>query len=469
MPSEQMNQYLLQLKNLLVEYFDTEEFEELCFALGLNHEDFIAQKVSARFQKLIVHLHKLHRLDALLALCREYRPNVAWPDPPAVASKRPPSPRPVEPALTPPSWLNQLLTRLRQISPRTLGVIGLLLVLLLLWQAIGRFGGGRATPTAVAQATTPSTATPTATHPAIAQATTPPTATRSVSPQPTAVESATTPPTATPTAKPPTLAPSNTPPPTAPPTSTTTPTITPTPAPTLGDQRTRPTDGMVMVYVPAGTFNMGSDPAQDPNAQSDEQPPHEVTLTAFWLDRTEVTNALYAQCVSAGQCAASDYANDADWNGANLPVVGVSWQDATDYCQWAGGQLPTEAQWEYAARGTDGRLYPWGNESPTCALAQFDDCDGNTVAVGSFSPAGDSWVGAADMAGNVWEWVADWYNEDTYENSPSNNPSGPESGQYKVLRGGSWHGNTVYLRSANRFDVAPDNRYNNVGFRCVLP
>lgn len=249
--------------------------------------------------------------------------------------------------------------------------------------------------------------------------------------------------------------------------ATSVPTTTPVPPPAngkLGDRWTRPSDGMEMVFVPGGTFQMGSDPAQDPNAGDSEQPQHAVTLAAFWLDRTEVTNSLYAQCVKAGQCDASRYATNSIYNGANLPVVGVNWKDADTYCQWAGGQLPTEAQWEYAARGTDGRLYPWGNESPTCALAQIAGCKGDIVSVGRFSPAGDSWVGAADMAGNVWEWVADWY--DDYSNTPEKNPTGPLSGDYKVLRGGGCY---YSIRAACRNIYQPGNANGGVGFRCVVP
>ena len=217
-----------------------------------------------------------------------------------------------------------------------------------------------------------------------------------------------------------------------------TPIVTPTPTidlytppsnPQLGDTWTRPTDGMVMVYVPGGTFMMGSDPTVDDNAMSDEQPQHGVTLTGFWIDRTEVTNAMYRNCVTDGECFESRFANDSDYNGNNYPVVGVSWYSADTYCKWAGGQLPTEAQWEYTARGTDGRLYPWGDDLPTCDLAQFRGCDGGTVSVGSF-PDGSSWVGAMDMAGNGWEWVSDWYGP--YTTTAATNPTGPESVDYKV-------------------------------------
>lgn len=268
-------------------------------------------------------------------------------------------------------------------------------------------------------------------------------------------------------------------------TLTPTPTATPDPNapppnPQPGDPWTRPADGMVMVYVPGGTFLMGSDPAQDPNAESDELPQHEVTLSPYWLDKTEVTNAMYAACVAAGVCAASSFANDNSFNGDDYPVVGVSWNDADAYCAWAGGQLPTEAQWEYAARGDDGRLYPWGNEWDG-ALANF--CDTNctydwrdpnvndgyalTAPVGSYAPGGDSWIGAADMVGSVWDWVDDWYA--AYENTPQTNPTGPESGDRKVLRGGSWYSNPRYLRAANRDFYSPTTRNDLFGFRCVVP
>lgn len=351
-----------------------------------------------------------------------------------------------------------LLAKLRHLPAYAWGggLLGVVALFLLLWLA--RDGlGGRTTPT------------PTQTPPAAAN-TTPETP---VTPLATAA-------TATPTL-------TNTPTPTATATNTNmlTPTATPTPNvplpnPQPGDPWTRPSDGMVMVYVPGGTFLMGSDPAQDPNAQNDELPQHEVTLSPYWLDKTEVTNAMYAACVAVGVCAASSTANDSDWNGDDYPAVGVSWNDADAYCAWAGGQLPTEAQWEYAARGNDGRLYPWGNEFDG-ALANF--CDTNctydwrdpnandgyarTAPVGSYAPGGDSWGGAADMAGNVWEWVDDWYG--AYENTPQTDPNGPESGDYKVLRGGSWYDVPRHLRAAYRVNYPPTPRSDNIGFRCVVP
>ena len=274
--------------------------------------------------------------------------------------------------------------------------------------------------------------------------------------------------------------------PTATPTLTATPTYTPTPTPqpsatptfdpsipppnpTLGSRWTRPSDNMVMLYVPGGNFLMGGDPAGDPNVGSQELPQHDVTLDSFWIDRTEVTNEQYALCVQEGSCQASFLADDSNFNGDSQPVVGISSFDAEAYCALVGGQLPTEAQWEYAARGDDRLFYPWGNEPPTCELAQFFGCDGDTMPVGSFSPAGDSWVGAADMVGNVREWAADWYDSGYYANSPNANPIGPENGDYRAVRGGGWTSFEPFLRSAHRNYENPDRGGTDLGFRCSAP
>ena len=273
-----------------------------------------------------------------------------------------------------------------------------------------------------------------------------------------------------------TLTPSPTQTPT--PTATSTPTLTATPTPTLeptanaipprdaqlGDTWTRLADGMVMVYVPAGEFRMGSEDGYD-----DEKPVHTVALDGFWIDRTEVTNAQYTRCVAAGTCRASYYADDSRFNGATQPVVGVFWDDAAAYAAWVGGRLPTEAEWEYAARGTEGRVYPWGN-TWDCAKGNFDtDCGSDiyesTAPVGSF-PAGASWVGALDMAGNVWEWVADWYGP--YPSGKQVNPTGPASGDYRVLRGGAFRSSGVVARCAFRYRVVPVDRFGYLGFRVVV-
>ena len=240
----------------------------------------------------------------------------------------------------------------------------------------------------------------------------------------------------------------------------------PTPTPTLapGATRVREADGMTMVYVPAGEFEMGSTDGYD-----DEQPVHTVALDAFWLDQTEVTNAQYQTCVTAGKCDEWRYADDSDFNAADQPVVGVSWSDAVDYCAWVGGRLPTEAEWEYAARGPEGFVYPWGDSwQPGLANCDEDDCEDGfeyMAPVGSF-PAGASWVGALDMVGNVWEWVADWYDAEYYARSPRENPTGPEEGETRVLRGGSWSNWAEPPRSGSRWG-GPRPWYNNGGFRCV--
>jgi len=334
------------------------------------------------------------------------------------------------------------------------GLLGVAALFLLLWLASNYIGS-------------PPTPTPTQTPPADVANTTPetpiPSATATIDWVP--------------------LTPTNTPTATATPSQTATPTATPNPnvppsTPQPGIPWMRPNDGMAMVYVPDGIFMMGSYP-QDPHADSDELPQHEVTLSGFWIDRTEVTNAMYMQCVSNGTCTASStLANDNTLNKADHPVVGVTWNDANAYCQWAGGQLPTEAQWEYAARGNETFLYPWGNNFDSslfnfCDInCEFDRRDMNndgyarTAPVGSFSPLGDSWVNASDMAGNVWEWVNDWYSN--YPATPQNNPIGPENGNKKVLRGGSWSYDTYASRTTARLDDRPESRDIDVGFRCAV-
>jgi formylglycine-generating enzyme required for sulfatase activity/tRNA A-37 threonylcarbamoyl transferase component Bud32 len=236
----------------------------------------------------------------------------------------------------------------------------------------------------------------------------------------------------------------------------------------LHDTWTRPADGMVMVYVPGGTFQMGSDES-DPDAYDDEFPQHSVTLDGFWIDRMEVTNAQYRQCVEAEACQAP---TTCDWGEPTYgkaakthhPVVCVDWSAAVDYCEWAGARLPTEAEWEYAARGPDGLIYPWGNSPPDNTLLNYAESVGATTEVGSY-PDGASWCKALDVAGNVWEWVADWY--DDYPPEAQANPAGPETGENKVLRGGGWGVIQDPVRAAYRNSDSPGARYHFVGFRCV--
>lgn len=239
--------------------------------------------------------------------------------------------------------------------------------------------------------------------------------------------------------------------------------------PKLGSIWLRPSDNMIMLYVPAGSFQMGSDPEKDVYAEDDEMPMHEVTLSEFWIDKTEITNAQYQTCVGEGACIQSEYWNNRDYKGTSLPVTGVDWFDAQNYCIWAGGRLPTEAEWEYAARGNDGRIYPWGNQAPICLLDNVNQCGGNIAPVYSLPEAGKSWVGAIGLAGSVSEWVGDWYDRNYYINSPELNPTGPETGDKKIVKGGTFSANELTARSAIRRYLYPTTRYVSYGFRCAVP
>ena len=219
-------------------------------------------------------------------------------------------------------------------------------------------------------------------------------------------------------------------------------------------------DGAEMVLVPAGAFNMGSDDYPD------ERPLHRVHLDAYYIDKYETTNALYKSFMDAIGHPAPSFWNDARLNSSSQPVVGVRWHDAEAYCKWAGKRLPTEAEWEKAARGTDDRKYPWGEQWDTSRANWEESKMWKTAPVGSY-PTGVSPYGAHDMGGNVWEWVADWYARAYYERSEARNPMGPDSGSARVLRGGSWLSNRFNLRSAGRNASTPDSRFDYVGFRCA--
>jgi eukaryotic-like serine/threonine-protein kinase len=272
-----------------------------------------------------------------------------------------------------------------------------------------------------------------------------------------------------------------------------------TPTLAAGDPRTRETDGMTMVYVPAGEFEMGSTEGDE-----DAEPVHTVALDAFWLDQTEVSVAQFRQFVAAADHETTaeesgsswaytddgwEWVEGADWAHPqgpasqaedDHPVVHISWHDADAYCAWAGGRLPTEAEWEYAARGPESLIYPWGNifdgtrlnycdqNCPRRDRADEDVDDGYefTAPVGSY-PGGASWIGALDLSGNVWEWTADWYAEDYYAQSPRENPTGPEEGEYRVLRGGDWWNSADGSRCGYRVWYFPWDWGLYRGFRCV--
>jgi serine/threonine-protein kinase len=244
-------------------------------------------------------------------------------------------------------------------------------------------------------------------------------------------------------------------------------TLIPTPTMGIGSTIVSEKDGMVMLYVPAGEFDMGSDEGPE-----DESPVHTVYLDAYWIDQTEVTNDQYRMCVEAGGCNPpknTSFFNITEY--AEHPVVYVNWNDANDYCQWAGRKLPTEAQWEKAARGTDGRTFPWGEEI-NCSRANYLGCTefAGTNPVGYYGEPGESPYGALDMAGNVWEWVADWYDSDYYRITPRENPIGPISGDTRVVRGGSWDMVEYAARSTFRLfslEIISTVALKSIGFRCA--
>lgn len=273
----------------------------------------------------------------------------------------------------------------------------------------------------------------------------------------------------------------------------------------LGDTRQRETDGMTMVFVPAGEFLMGIDyigmrqaiqlcnqasAALGPggclgSSYADEMPAHPVTLESFWIDLTEVTNQQYQTCVEDRGCSPPSetgsftretYFGDPAYS--DYPVVWVTRDQAVAYCVWAGGRLPTEAEWEYASRGPESRTFPWGEDfepsranycDASCAAGlldpSYDDGYPETAPVGSF-PSGASWCGALDLAGNVREWVADWFGYFTEE--PQVNPLGPDEGENHIPKGGCWLDTPENLRGSNRGQNTPDYTRHKVGFRCVM-
>jgi formylglycine-generating enzyme required for sulfatase activity len=260
-----------------------------------------------------------------------------------------------------------------------------------------------------------------------------------------------------------------------------------------------------MVEVPAGSFWMGCNncagsTVKDTSCGDNEHPYHEVHLDAYEIDRTEVTAAQYLACKNAGGCSAAGSGSYATYEvpgKEDHPVNYVNWSQAEDYCQWVGKELCTEAQWEKGARGgceknggpsnckAQSRKYPWGNETPICDLAVKSGCDGDTQPVCSRSPAGDSPYGLCDMAGNVWEWTADWYQKDYYCDGDgatgdayctecSSWPGSPNawikpfctiSGSYRVTRGGGFVSNVGNLRVSSR-NVGSPSGDGNLGARC---
>lgn len=219
-----------------------------------------------------------------------------------------------------------------------------------------------------------------------------------------------------------------------------------------------------MVEIPGGTFTMG-----DRNGEPDEYPERQITVSTFHLDRTEVTNAAYRLCVAAKACESTQYLVDAELGRDDRPVVGVTWDDARSFCKWVGKRLPTEAEWEYAAKGSDLRKWPWeGPFKATAANSKSpDDHQERTAPVGSF-PEGQSPFGALDMAGNAAEWVADYFDPTFYRSSKvDRDPPGPDSGRERVVRGGSYLSTSHQMRVSARAAKLPTETDDTVGFRCA--
>lgn len=216
-----------------------------------------------------------------------------------------------------------------------------------------------------------------------------------------------------------------------------------------------------MIRVPAGEFTMGSS-----SGEPDEAPPHRVRIGEFLLGRREVTHAEYGRFLTATKRPKPPHWSDPRYGIPAHPIISITWEEASAYAWWADARLPTEAEWEYAARGPEGRSYPWGTSAPTKALAVFhlDIGFDGTLPVGS-KPAGATPSGLLDMSGNAYEWCSDWYAPDYYKKSPAENPMGPEAGELRVVRGGSWISLPDACRATSRAAYRPESRSVLLGFR----
>jgi formylglycine-generating enzyme required for sulfatase activity len=245
-------------------------------------------------------------------------------------------------------------------------------------------------------------------------------------------------------------------------------------------------DGAPMLLIPEGEFTMGTDDvgAGWQQGNSNEHPEHTVTVKSYYIDQFEVTIARYAKFLEATKHSAPpSWDDDAVTSAGDRPVVGVDWEDANAYCKWAGERLPTEAEWEKAARGTDKRRFPWGDMQPFVDIANYNrglwvsypitlapvtsGAEGMSIRHG-LKDGGKSPYGLYHMAGNAAEWVADWYDREYYAKAPKENPTGPAEGEKKVLRGGSWGDPPRNIRVTARFSADPEFRDTSVGFRCAM-
>jgi formylglycine-generating enzyme required for sulfatase activity len=233
------------------------------------------------------------------------------------------------------------------------------------------------------------------------------------------------------------------------------------PGPAPGTAMTNPKDGLKYVWIPPGSFAMGCSPG-DKECASDEKPPHQVTITrGFWLGQTEVTVGAYKRFAAAnGRHMPYDTKFNISWANDSMPVVNLNWNDAHDYCAWAGGRLPTEAEWEYAARaGGTGVRY-----GPIDEVAWYSYNSGKEIH--ETAQKRPNAMNLYDTLGNAWEWVNDWYDQNYYQNSPSQDPAGPASGEFRVQRGGSWLYGSWLARVSLRSRLHPGYRYVDLGVRC---
>ena len=220
-----------------------------------------------------------------------------------------------------------------------------------------------------------------------------------------------------------------------------------------------------MVLVNAGGFTRGIDNTKNENF-SDEGPAKMIYLSSYYIDKFEVSNSKYTEFIIATDHPAPAYWDHRQLNQPSQPVTGVNWFDSDTYCRWANKRLPTEAEWEKAARGKRPVKYPWGNTPPDSSKLNYNEDIKKTTAVGSFEN-GKSDYGIYDLSGNVAEWVNDWHYPEYYLFSPKENPPGPETGKYKIIRGGSWRHNAEDVNLTYRNATTPVNRSTSIGFRCA--
>ena len=240
------------------------------------------------------------------------------------------------------------------------------------------------------------------------------------------------------------------------------------PNPLVGNEETQ----FEMAYFPAGEFEMGS---SIDRGKKNEQPKHKVYLNAFYLDKHEVTFSDFEIYLESNF---DKYPTITGWvdrkarpDMVDKPIFGLQWKRCRNYCSWRGKRMPTEAEWERAAKGKENRIYPWGNEEPDKSRANFGKCcfiqKGKLLTKSGYFKKGNTPEGVSDLGGNVAEWVSDWYDKKYYEKTPYKNPKGPKKGKYHVIRGGAWNSLPVYLRSSSRYGDSDSKDYYGIGCRCA--